>query len=390
MSAPNIILSLNADEMAILPERPLIAEFLASEGSCRAELLPRTTGLASAFSKGSVGPVAGSWLPSFWKADPLITMRPVNLFKIDGAYYFPKFGVLIDQGGRVPRSSMGEASYVTPDLLLLPHVSKVGDDIVFSPPEDIATLSNVAVTMPWGALHNYGHLVLDCLPSIPCILGIDRLRTCDFVFPVLQQWHRDHLELLGVSFTELPHDCYRVDNAYFTDCMDHFLLAPNQNLQSVSDMQLSALRCEGGGNRKIYVSRHGNQKRVFLSEEKLESVLRGRGFEVVRPETMPVREQIALFAGSAVIVGCAGSAMSNTLYCTRGAIVVEIKPRGALQNWTRDICVARGLRWAPYYCDSRPPDQLVVSGGKERWQIGISYDIAFDDFIAYLDTVTGA
>jgi capsular polysaccharide biosynthesis protein len=155
-------------------------------------------------------------------------------------------------------------------------------------------------------------------------------------------------------------------------------------------MQLSALRCGGGGNRKIYVSRHGNPKRIFQSEEKLESALRGRGFEIVRPETMPVREQIALFAGSAVIVGCAGSAMSNTLYCTRGAIVVEIKPRGALQHWTRDICVARGLRWTPYYCDSRPPDQLVVYGGKERPQIGTSYDIAFDDFIAYLDTVTGA
>lgn len=390
MNAPDIVLSLNADEMAILPERSSIAEFLASEGSCRIELLPKTVGFASALSKDSVGPVAGSPIPSWWKADPLITMRPVNLFKIHDAYYFPGFGVLIDREGRAPRSPMAEASYLTPDLLSLPHLRKVGDDIVFSPPEDTATLSNVAVTMPWGALYNYGHFVLDCLPSIPCMLGIDSLRTCDFVFPVLQQWHRDHLELLGVSPTELPHGCYRVKTAYFTDCMDHFLLAPNRNLQSVSGLQLSALHCADGGDRKIYVSRHGNPKRIFQSEEKLELALRDRGFEIVRPEAMPIREQIALFAGAAVIVGSAGAGMSNTLYCARGAIVVEIKSRGAYQTWTRDICVARGLRWAPYFCDSRPPDQLVVHGGKERPQIGIRFDLVLDDFLAYLDTVTGA
>jgi capsular polysaccharide biosynthesis protein len=390
MSRPDIVLSLQADEMALLPERSSIAEFLASEDSCRTELLPKTVGWASAISKGAVGTVAGSPIPFWWKSDPLITMRPVNLFKIHGAHYFPRFGVLIDQGGHALRSSMSEASYLTPDLLLLPHVRKVGNDIVFSPPENIAALSNVAVTMPWGALYNYGHFVLDCLPSLPCILGIDRLRTYDFAFPTLKPWHRDHLELLGVTPTELPHECYRAGTVIFTDCMAAFLLAANQNLQAVADRQLSALGRRGGGSRKIYVSRRGNPKRIFLSEEKLEAALRDRQFEIVRPETMPVREQIALFAGSAVVVSCAGSTLTNTLYCSRGAVVVEIKPSLMNQTWTRDICVARGLRWAPYFCDSRPPDQLVVHGGKERSQIGFTYDIALDDFLAYLDTVAGA
>jgi capsular polysaccharide biosynthesis protein len=390
MSVPDIILSLNADEMAILPEKSSVAEFLAYEDSCRIELLPKADGRASVISKDSIGPVAGSPIPSWWESDPLIKMKPVNLFKIRDAFYFPAYGVLIDRNGHALRSPMCEASYVTPDLLLLPHMRRVGDDIVFSPPEDLVTLSNVAVTMPWGALHNYGHFVLDCLPSIPCILGIDSLRGYDFAFPKLEKWHRGHLELFGVAPTELPHGCYRAETVIFTDCMRAFLLAPNQNLNAVPDIELSALGCEGGGSRNIYVSRRGNPKRIFRSEEKLEAVLRDRGFEIVRPETMPVREQIALFAESAVVVSCAGSTLINALYCSRGTVVVEIKPSSMTQAWTRHICIARGLKWAPYFCDSRPPDQATVYSGIERPEIGVSYDLALDDFLAYLDSVTGA
>ncbi|MGH2361571.1 MAG: glycosyltransferase 61 family protein, partial [bacterium] len=113
-----------------------------------------------------------------------------------------------------------------------------------------------------------------------------------------------------------------------------------------------------------------------------------RGYEIIRAEAMLVRDQISTFASSAVVIGCAGAAFANTLYCPPGAVIVEIKPERMGSLWVSSICLLMGLKWAPYFCDSRPPDDPVVHGGKVRPSIGISFDVDLADFIAYLDRVT--
>jgi capsular polysaccharide biosynthesis protein len=385
MTSENLVLALNTDERTILPEKGSVQEFWAADQSCRLQLVPETKHLASAISPGTIGSVAGSPRPSWWSANPSITMKAVNLFKLRDTYYFPEYGVLIDQMGRTMQSSMAEASYVTPDLCKLPHISKKEEQVVFLPPKEIGHLASVAVTMPWGGLHNYGHFLIDCLSSFPLLLNRGGLRGHDFVFPALKQWHRDHLRLLGVSPIELPHKCYRAESVVFTDCMANFLRAPNQNLRRVPDMQLAALGRRFDRRRKIYLSRRGNQKRKFLSEDELEVVLKSKGFEIIQPETMAVEDQISLFAESAMVVGCTGAAFANTLYCRPGTIVVEIQPRTMHELWVRDICLQMGLKWAPYYCDSHSPEKPVVHGGKVRPSVGISFDFDLGHLMAYVD-----
>src|SRR5262245_450845 len=163
--AASTVISLNADEMTLLPETSSVEELLAYDGSCRTQLVPEVTGLASAISEGAVGCVAGPWRPEWWDANPQVVMRSVNLFKIRNAHYFPDYGVLIDETGRAMRSSMAQATYVTPDLLKLPHVRRVEDSIVLAPPEKFDRLAHAAVTMPWDALRSYGHFLMDCLSS---------------------------------------------------------------------------------------------------------------------------------------------------------------------------------------------------------------------------------
>ncbi len=383
-----LVLSLNVDELAVLPEKPSVEELLAYEGSCRTQLVPEVISLASAISEGAVGAVAGPYRPDSWSPDPPVTMRSVNLFKVQGAYYFPEYGVLIDRMGRAMRSSMSQASYVTPDLLRLPHIRKVENEIVFTPPKRLERLSSAVITMSWGGLRNYGHFLTDCLSSVGTLLGIEHFRDHDFVFPVMKQWHREHLQILGVSPIELPHQCYYVESGIFTDCMASFLQAPNRNLRLAPDRQLSALGCRRGGSRKIYLSRRDNAKRRFLSEERLETILRGKGFEILRPETMSVQDTIAVFASSAAVVCCSGATFSNALYCPPGAVVVVIQPWTMGETWIRNICLQMDLKWAPYFCESRPPEKPVVHGGKVRPEIGISFDVDLDDFLAYLDQVT--
>lgn len=85
--------------------------------------------------------------------------------------------------------------------------------------------------------------------------------------------------------------------------------------------------------RRLFVSRAGMRTdyayRELANEAEIEAVAAAQGFGVVRPETLPWRKQVALFAGAQVIVGEFGSGLHNTLFSPRGAKVVAI-------NWIGD------------------------------------------------------
>src|SRR5262249_49722542 len=229
------------------------------------------------------------------------------------------YGVLIDRRGRALRAAMAQATYITPDLGMVPGIRKTDHGIVFSPPDDIEDLPRALITMPWGALHNYGHFVCDCLRGVAALHQMVEFRDAVYAFPSLKPWHREHLQLLGVAPIELTRNVYYVESAIFTNCMDYFLNTPNTTYRLLASIGLDAVGRESdsgsGVKRKIYLSRRGNDNRRFLSEMDIESALHSRGFEIVHPESLPVTEQIKLFANSAVIVGCSGAAFANVIYC---------------------------------------------------------------------------
>ena len=80
----------------------------------------------------------------------------------------------------------------------------------------------------------------------------------------------------------------------------------------------------GAGTRKLCISRvafegatHGVQK-LFHTRALFEDAAAVRGYEVVRPETMAIREQIALFASASHVVGEYGSALHSAVFSPRG------------------------------------------------------------------------
>lgn len=98
--------------------------------------------------------------------------------------------------------------------------------------------------------------------------------------------------------------------------------------------------------RKIYVSRAGAQFRRILNEEEVTRVLVAEGFEVIQPETMPVREQARLFASAAVVIAPHGAGCTNAVFCRPGTAFIEIfSPRYVIAcYWV--ICAQRNLRYA--------------------------------------------
>jgi capsular polysaccharide biosynthesis protein len=78
-------------------------------------------------------------------------------------------------------------------------------------------------------------------------------------------------------------------------------------------------------NRKLYLSRAGVTRRRLSNEAAVVAALVPLGYEVVQPETMPLREQIALFAQAREIVGASGDAFTNVIYAPPGARVVVLQ-----------------------------------------------------------------
>jgi capsular polysaccharide biosynthesis protein len=76
--------------------------------------------------------------------------------------------------------------------------------------------------------------------------------------------------------------------------------------------------------RRLYVSRAETSRARIANEELLVSMLLDRGFEVVRPETLTVREQIDLFSRASHIVAAPGAALTNMLYAAPGILVVTL------------------------------------------------------------------
>ncbi|WP_295641496.1 glycosyltransferase 61 family protein [uncultured Methylibium sp.] len=74
--------------------------------------------------------------------------------------------------------------------------------------------------------------------------------------------------------------------------------------------------------RKLYLSRSAVGRRRVINEDAVVALLSERGYEVVRPETLSVAEQIRLFAQVSHIVAPTGAALTNMVYAAPGAHVV--------------------------------------------------------------------
>ena len=96
--------------------------------------------------------------------------------------------------------------------------------------------------------------------------------------------------------------------------------------------------------RKIYISRRNAGRRRILNDAELESMLTARGFEMVTLGSQSIYEQARIFAEADVIVAQHGAALTNLLYASPGAKVVEIFPfPGHDEIHYRKICPVLGL-----------------------------------------------
>ncbi|MFI5225083.1 MAG: glycosyltransferase family 61 protein [Candidatus Limnocylindrales bacterium] len=189
-------------------------------------------------------------------------------------------------------------------------------------------------------MNHFGHFLTETLTTLwPERSGIDGLVGHPFIFGgETSTWQRELVELAG--FGGLPlviaRSGRRVDR----------LLVPNRSFipnayataGAVATWRRVASAIPAG-------TTPGSPKRVFLSrtrwhrwrqeagqptprrpenEEELDSFMGSRGFEVVFPEELPVRDQIATARTAGTIVGFSGSALHLAAFAPRETRVLEI------------------------------------------------------------------
>jgi capsular polysaccharide biosynthesis protein len=99
------------------------------------------------------------------------------------------------------------------------------------------------------------------------------------------------------------------------------------------------------GTRKIYIARGDAQRRRLTNEAEVIRRLEKLGFTAVTPGALPVRDQAALFAQAAVVVGPHGAGLTNAAFMAPGGAMVELTHTGRVVATYHELSIAAGLAY---------------------------------------------
>lgn len=211
--------------------------------------------------------------------------------------------------------------------------------------------------------HIYGHWLLDILPA--CI-GVNRAlgRKVPVYLPSgYPEWAAVLLDLLGLDrVAELAPDKVvvvaglpRQHDHLNVDLFSIYRAFLSTRLPNVApSLEYSAVR----GSRRVYLSRAKLQKthRVMANEPEVRDFFGAAGFEIVYPEELTIRDQVALFQETAVLAGEAGSGMHNSIFCTGSATVINLQSSRQSHFIQSSLCHAFDQRCIFVFGQSRTLD----------------------------------
>lgn len=108
---------------------------------------------------------------------------------------------------------------------------------------------------------------------------------------------------------------------------------------------------------RVYLSRAKlpGRKRVAVNEHAIEELMHARGFRVVHPETLPIKEQVMLVREANAIAGCDGSALHLAAFARPGTRVLALDSRMELNQFA--LAQARELDAVHVLATDSAPDE---------------------------------
>ena len=213
---------------------------------------------------------------------------------------------------------------------------RVGDRSLAGKTERI--LPGVSILLSHWNVETYGHWLLEGVPKLLLLRRlIDDLPPFRILLPrsapgFVRKWIDLVLPGANVEIYEDATEYVRaetliVPTVLFVSRGHHF----HPELSSLVEDLLPPGRRRA--DTRLFVSRvHQNNFRHMSNLEEIEEIAVAEGLELVRPETLPIAEQIALFSRARVIVGDFGSVMHNALFSPPGAVVLCLNMVTGLQS----------------------------------------------------------
>jgi capsular polysaccharide biosynthesis protein len=224
---------------------------------------------------------------------------------------------------------------------------------------------------------NYYHFLLDIFPRL-ALLDTPGVPTPDcWYVPSSQAFQGEILELAGflpaggiVDADRWPH--VRAETLLAPGLPDVDKRVPPWTVDFIRE-RLRPAGVEVIPGRRLYITRGAKRhNRIVRNEDDVVGMLAERGFTVLDPGTLPVAEQIRSFAEAECIVGPHGAAMTNLLFASSGASVIELFAPDYVDvsYWKVADCV-RGLTYRYLLGTGRMPRP-----GRE--ETGVMSDITVD------------
>ena len=198
---------------------------------------------------------------------------------------------------------------------------------------------------------NYFHWLIEALPRVEFVRAAG-WSVADFdhvlVSGARRPFHVETLALAGIDPAKL------VDTAAHRHVECEELVAVSDLRMFAYDATIAALRKlfapqieagRVGAKTRLFVSRADATSRLIVNEDDVFARLEPLGFTRVMLGTRSVAEQAEMFAHADMIVAAHGAALSNLVFCPRGATIVEIHyPRYTLGLYWQ-IAQRLGLRY---------------------------------------------
>jgi capsular polysaccharide biosynthesis protein len=193
-----------------------------------------------------------------------------------------------------------------------------GNEVVLNQPP--VELGESALLLKKKGQTNFGHWLVELLPRL-FLHARTNAHPKVFVhapaagFEFIASMYRQSIELCcdGVEIIPIPSAATRVEavrlitgvsklNSYFSPL--------------VRDMAGHMVHSVGqpGGSTKLFVSRSTEHGRGLVNASEVEHFFEDRGFRVVDPSRLSIREQVCMFAAAGEVIGIMGAAMTNSIF----------------------------------------------------------------------------
>lgn len=194
-------------------------------------------------------------------------------------------------------------------------------------------------TTRYGVL-NYGHCLTDIVPRI--VEASRAIPDCDIALhPQFVPAAREALDLLGVDRTriiELDEMPTRLERGLFASpCSAHPLVHSPRALDLIRGIAGSLTDPAPGSSTptRLFVACDEATTRRVTNYVEIERFLVDRGYTPITVAALDLATQIRTFANAGEVVGIAGAAMTNIVFCAPGTRVTVLSPSSmpALHFW---------------------------------------------------------